>query len=137
MGINKVMIMGNLGADPDLKFAPSGKAICNLRIATTERWKDKSTGKLEERTEWHRVTVWGDAAENCAKYLAKGRAVLVEGKNRTRMYEKDGVKHYVTEIHANPGGVQFLPGGPKKENEPVVVDADDDQLSAADMEVPV
>src|SRR5580692_3816121 len=72
--INKVILIGNLGADPELKYTPSSRALCNLRVATTEVFKDKA-GVKQERTEWHRVTVWGDQAENCSKYLAKGRSV--------------------------------------------------------------
>lgn len=98
--VNKVILIGNLGADPELKYTPSSKALCNLRIATTDVFKDKG-GQRQERTEWHRVTVWGDQAENCSKYLAKGRSVYVEGRLQTRSYEKDGQKHYSTDIVAD------------------------------------
>jgi single-strand DNA-binding protein len=106
--INKVILIGNLGADPELKYTPSSRALCNLRIATTEVFKDK-TGQRQERTEWHRVTVWGDQAENCSKYLAKGRSVYVEGKLQTRTYDKEGQKHYATDVVADR--VVFLGGG--------------------------
>ncbi len=106
--VNKVIIVGNLGADPELKYTPSSKAVCNMRVATAEVWKDKS-GAKQEKTEWHRVTVWGDMAENCSKYLAKGRSVYVEGRLETRSYDKDGHKHYSTEIVAER--VVFLGGG--------------------------
>jgi single-strand DNA-binding protein len=106
--INKVILIGNLGADPELKYTPSSRALCNLRIATTEVFKDK-TGQRQEKTEWHRVTVWGDQAENCSKYLAKGRSVYVEGKLQTRTYDKEGQKHYATDIVADR--VVFLGGG--------------------------
>jgi single-strand DNA-binding protein len=106
--INKVILIGNLGADPELKYTPSSRALCNLRIATTEVFKDKS-GQKQERTEWHRVTVWGDQAENCSKYLSKGRSVYVEGKLQTRSYEKEGQKHYATDVVADR--VVFLGGG--------------------------
>ena len=106
--INKVILIGNLGADPELKYTPSSRALCNLRIATTEVFKDKS-GVKQERTEWHRVTVWGDQAENCSKYLAKGRSVYVEGKLQTRSYDKEGQKHYATDVVADR--VVFLGGG--------------------------
>jgi single-strand DNA-binding protein len=106
--INKVILIGNLGADPELKYTPSSRALCNLRVATTEVFKDKS-GQRQERTEWHRVTVWGDQAENCSKYLSKGRSVYIEGKLQTRSYEKEGQKHYATDVVADR--VVFLGGG--------------------------
>jgi single-strand DNA-binding protein len=106
--VNKVILIGNLGADPELKYTPSNRPLCNLRIATTETWKDKS-GTKQEKTEWHRVTVWGDQAENCSKYLAKGRSVYVEGRLQTNSYEKDGQKHYSTTVTADR--VVFLGGG--------------------------
>ena len=98
--VNKVILVGNLGADPELKYTPSSRPLCNLRIATTDVFKDKS-GQRQEKTEWHRVTVWGDTAENCNKYLAKGRSVYVEGRLQTRSYDKDGQKHYATDIVAD------------------------------------
>jgi single-strand DNA-binding protein len=106
--VNKVILIGNLGADPELKYTPSQRPLCNLRIATTEVYKDKS-GQRQEKTEWHRVTVWGDQAENCNKYLAKGRSVYVEGRLQTRSYDKDGQKHYATDIVADR--VVFLGSG--------------------------
>ncbi len=106
--VNKVILVGNLGADPELKYTPSNRALCNLRIATTDVFKDKG-GQRQERTEWHRVTVWGDTAENCSKYLAKGRSVYVEGRLQTRTYDKEGQKHYATDVVADR--VVFLGGG--------------------------
>ena len=106
--VNKVILIGNLGADPELKYTPSSRALCNLRIATTEVFKDKG-GQRQERTEWHRVTVWGDQAENCSKYLSKGRSVYVEGRLQTRSYDKDGQKHYATDVVAER--VVFLGSG--------------------------
>jgi len=106
--VNKVILVGNLGADPELKYTPSSRAVCNLRLATSEVFKDKG-GQRQERVEWHRVTVWGDMAENCAKYLAKGRSVFVEGKLQTRSWDKDGQKHYATDVVADR--VVFLGGG--------------------------
>ena len=112
--VNKVILVGNLGADPELKHTPSNRALCNLRIATTEVFKDKG-GQRQEKTEWHRVTVWGDQAENCNKYLAKGRSVYVEGRLQTRSWDdKDGTKKYSTEIVAER--VKFL-GGAKRDGE--------------------
>lgn len=105
--VNKVILVGNLGADPELKYTPASKAVCNLRIATTEVFKDKA-GAKQEKTEWHRVTVWGDMGENCHKYLSKGRSVYVEGRLQTRMWEKDGQKHYATDVVAEK--VVFLGG---------------------------
>src|SRR5688572_23460850 len=106
--VNKVILVGNLGADPELKYTPSNRPLCNLRIATTEVYKDKA-GQRQEKTEWHRVTVWGDTAENCNKYLAKGRSVYVEGRLQTRSYDKEGQKHYATDIVADR--VVFLGSG--------------------------
>jgi single-strand DNA-binding protein len=106
--VNKVILVGNLGADPELKYTPSSRPLCNLRIATTDVFKDKS-GQRQERTEWHRVTVWGDQAENCSKYLAKGRSVYIEGRLQTRSYDKEGQKHYATDVVADR--VVFLGSG--------------------------
>jgi single-strand DNA-binding protein len=106
--VNKVILVGNLGADPELKYTPSSRPLCNLRIATTEVYKDKS-GQRQEKTEWHRVTVWGDQAENCNKYLSKGRSVYIEGRLQTRSYDKEGQKHYATDVVADR--VVFLGSG--------------------------
>lgn len=107
--VNKVILVGNLGADPELKYTPSNRPVCRLSIATTEVWKDKD-GQRQERTDWHRIVVWGPQAENCAKFLAKGRQCLVEGRLRNRSYEaKDGTKKYTTEILADR--VLFLGSG--------------------------
>jgi len=105
--VNRVTILGNLGAKPELKDAGSSK-VCNMTVATNETYKDKNEQKVE-RVEWHRVTAWGKTAENCAKYLDKGRTVYVEGRLQTRKYEKDGVTHYATDIVATT--VQFIGGG--------------------------
>lgn len=108
--VNKVILVGNLGADPELKYTPSGRPVCNLSVATNETWKKSKDGEKQERVEWHRVQVWGDQAENCQKYLAKGRSVYLEGKLQTRSWEdKDGKKRYTTEIVADR--VVFLGGG--------------------------
>lgn len=109
MAVNKVIILGNLGADPELRYSASGAAVCNFRVATNERWTDKD-GTTQERTEWHKVVVWGRQAENCEKYLAKGRQVYVEGRLQTREWDdKDGNKRHTTEVIAQ--SVQFLSGG--------------------------
>ncbi|HVK74934.1 MAG TPA: single-stranded DNA-binding protein [Kofleriaceae bacterium] len=108
-GVNKVILIGHLGADPDMRYTPSGNGVCELRVATSESWKDKN-GQRQERTEWHRVVVWGKTAEICAKYLAKGRQVYIEGRIQTRSYDdKEGQKRYITEVIAND--VQFLSSG--------------------------
>jgi single-strand DNA-binding protein len=108
-GVNKVILVGNLGADPDMRYTPSGQGVCELRVATSESWNDKN-GQRQERTEWHRVVVWGKRAEICSKYLSKGRQVYVEGRIQTRSYDdKDGNKRYITEVIAQD--VQFLGGG--------------------------
>ena len=107
-GVNKVILVGNLGADPDMRYTPSGQGVCELRVATSESWNDKN-GQRQERTEWHRIVVWGKRAEVCSKYLSKGRQVYVEGRIQTRSYDdKDGNKKYITEIIA--ADVQFLGG---------------------------
>jgi len=104
-----VILVGNLGADPDMRYTPSGQGVCELRLATSESWNDKN-GQRQERTEWHRIVVWGKRAEVCSKYLSKGRQVYVEGRIQTRTYDdKDGNKRYITEIIASD--VQFLAGG--------------------------
>jgi single-strand DNA-binding protein len=107
--VNKVILIGNLGAKPELKYLPSGQAVCELRLATNESFTDRNQQK-QERTEWHRVVVWGKTGENCAQYLDKGRSVYVEGRLQTRSWDdkNTGEKRYATEIVANT--VQFLGG---------------------------
>ncbi len=108
-GVNKVILVGHLGADPDMRYTPSGQGVCEMRVATSESWNDKN-GQRQERTEWHRIVVWGKRAEVCSKYLAKGRQVYIEGRIQTRNYDdKEGNKRYITEIIASD--VQFLGGG--------------------------
>ena len=108
MSLNKVMILGRLGQDPELKYTPSGAAVCNFSVATTESWTDKS-GQKQERTEWHRIVVWGKLGELCNQYLSKGRQAFVEGTLQTRSWEgQDGSKRYTTEINAK--NVQFIGG---------------------------
>lgn len=101
-GVNKVILVGNLGADPENRFAPSGDAICNIRLATTETWRDKSTGERREATEWHRVVFFGKLAEIAGQYLKKGSQVYVEGSLRTRKWQdKEGHDRYSTEIRGD------------------------------------
>jgi single-strand DNA-binding protein len=105
-GVNKVIVVGRLGADPELKYTSGGQAVTRLSVATSETWTDKS-GERQERTEWHRVVVWGKPAEACGKHLAKGRQVYLEGRLQTKSWEdKEGQKRYTTEIVAST--VQFL-----------------------------
>ncbi len=104
--VNKVILIGNLGKDPEVRFTPNGQAIAKFPIATSEKWRDQQ-GQMQERTEWHNVVVWGKQAETCGQYLAKGRQVFVEGRIQTRNYDdKDGNKRYITEIVARD--VRFL-----------------------------
>jgi len=106
--VNKVIVVGNLGRDPELRYTPSGQPVASFSVATNERWNDRD-GKPQERTEWHRIVVWGKQAENCANYLAKGRSVYIEGRLQTREWEdKEGQKRQTTEIVAQT--VQFLGG---------------------------
>lgn len=97
--VNKVILVGNLGADPETNYLPSGDAVTNLRVATSEKWKDKGSGEMKEATEWHRVVFFGRLAEVAGEYLKKGAKIYVEGKLKTRQWEKDGQKHYSTEVH--------------------------------------
>jgi len=106
--VNKAIILGNLGRDPELRHTQAGKAVCTLRLATNEVWSDQS-GERQERTEWHTVVVWGRQAENCNQYLKKGRTVFIEGRIQTRKWQdKDGNDRYSTEIVADR--VQFIGG---------------------------
>lgn len=100
--VNKVILVGNLGKDPEVRYAPSGDAICNFSLATTESWKDKSSGERKELTEWHRVSFFGKLAEIAGQYLKKGSQVYVEGSLRTRKWtDKEGVERYSTEIRGD------------------------------------
>ena len=100
--LNKVQLIGNLGADPETRYTPSGDAVSNIRIATTEKWKDKASGEMKEQTEWHRISMWGRLAEDAGEYLVKGSQVYIEGSLRTRKWQdKDGQDRYSTEIRAD------------------------------------
>jgi single-strand DNA-binding protein len=108
-GINKVILIGNLGADPEVRYMPSGGAVTNLRVATTDSWKDKQTGEQQERTEWHRIVLFGRLAEIAGEYLRKGSQVYLEGRMQTRKWQgQDGNDRYTTEIVAND--MQMLGG---------------------------
>jgi single-strand DNA-binding protein len=109
MSVNKVILIGNLGKDPEVRFTAGGKAVARFSVATSEQWSD-AEGQRQERTEWHNIVVWGKQAESCGQYLQKGRQVYIEGRIQNRSYDdKDGNKKYITEINAQR--VQFLGGG--------------------------
>lgn len=107
--LNKVEIIGNLGADPEVRYMPSGGAVANLSIATTESWKDKTTGEKKEQTEWHRVVIFGKLAEVAGEYLRKGSKVFIEGALRTRKWtDQQGVERYTTEINVGMNGRMIM-----------------------------
>lgn len=107
-GINKVILVGNLGRDPETRYMPSGGAVTNASVATSKQWRDRDSGEQKERTEWHRVVFFNRLAEIAGEYLKKGSKVYIEGELRTRDWERDGQKHYTTEIVANE--MQMLDG---------------------------
>lgn len=104
--VNKVILVGHLGRDPETRYLPSGTAVCNISIATSEVWKDKESGEKKERTEWTRCSMFGNTADAAGKYLKKGSLVYLEGSLRTSKYQKDGVDHYSTEVRVDR--MQFL-----------------------------
>jgi len=126
-GVNKVIIVGNLGKDPEKRFLPDGKAVASFTVATSESWKDKQTGGLKERTEWHRVVVFGGLAEVAAEYLKKGSKLYLEGKLRTRKWQdSSGSDRYTTEVVMDE--MQMLGGGPARQDAPgAAPDFDDDE----------
>ena len=99
--MNKVILIGRLGQDPELKYTPNGSAMAKFSIATSEKWKNKDSGNQEVKTEWHNIVVWGKTAEFAGEWLKKGQLVSIEGKLQTRSWEQDGVKKYMTEIVAD------------------------------------
>ncbi len=107
-GVNKVILIGNLGKDPEVRYFPNGDAVCNVTIATSDSWTDKQSGEKKERTEWHNVVFTRKLAEIAGQYLKKGAKVYVEGSLRTRKWEKDGVERYTTEVMVND--MQMLDG---------------------------
>ncbi len=110
--LNQVQIIGHLGKDPETRYLPSGDAVCNFSIATTEKWKDKATGEAKEQTEWHRISTFGKLAEICGQYLKKGSLAFVQGSIKTRKYtDKDGVEKFSTEIKADT--MKMLGGKPE------------------------
>lgn len=115
MSVNKVILVGHLGKDPEMRYTPTGAGVCSFSLATNEFFQDRN-GEPQKRTEWHRISVWGKNGENCSKYLKKGKQVYLEGRLHTRSWEdKNGQKHYATEINAH--NVQFLGSKPEGHNE--------------------
>ncbi|EIK93849.1 single-stranded DNA-binding protein [Pseudomonas sp. M47T1] len=110
-GVNKVILVGTCGQDPEVRYLPNGNAVTNLSLATSEQWTDKQSGQKVERTEWHRVSMFGKVAEIAGEYLRKGSQVYIEGKLQTREWEKDGIKRYTTEIVVDMQGTMQLLGG--------------------------
>lgn len=110
-GINKVILIGNVGGEPETRYLANGNAVTTITLATSESWKDKQTGQQQERTEWHRIVFFGKVAEIAAKYLRKGSQCYIEGRLQTQSWEKDGVKRYTTEIVVDMGGTMQLLGG--------------------------
>lgn len=117
-GINKVIIIGNLGQDPEIRYMPNGGAVANLSIATSETWRDKQTGEAREKTEWHRVVIFGKLAEVAGEYLKKGSQVYIEGQLQTRKWQdQSGQDRYTTEVVVNIGGSMQMLGGSGSSNQ--------------------
>lgn len=118
-GVNKVILVGNLGQDPEVRYMPSGGAVANITIATSESWRDKQTGETKEQTEWHRVVLFGKLAEVAGEYLRKGSQVYIEGQLRTRKWtDQSGAEKYTTEVVVNVGGTMQMLGGKKEGGQP-------------------
>jgi len=116
-GVNRVILLGHLGADPEMRYTADGTAVCNFRMATTEKFKDRQ-GNMQERTEWHKVVAWRKLAEICGQYLAKGNQVYIEGRIRNESWEKDGVKQYSYKIEADNMTMLGGPGGRGQDRQP-------------------
>ncbi|OFS73916.1 single-stranded DNA-binding protein [Pseudomonas sp. HMSC08G10] len=110
-GVNKAILVGTCGQDPEVRYLPNGNAVTNISLATSEQWTDKRSGQKVERTEWHRVVLFGKVAEIAGEYARKGSQIYIEGKLRTREWEKDGIKRYSTEVHVDINGTMQLLGG--------------------------
>jgi single-strand DNA-binding protein len=135
--VNKAIIVGNLGKDPEVRYTASGEAICNITVATSDTWKDKATGEKKEATEWHRLVFWGKLAEVVGEYLGKGSQIYVEGRNKTRKWtDKNGVDRYTTEIIVSEmqmlgkkegGSAPAAPSAPPRDYSdlPPILDPDD------------
>ena len=110
-GVNRVILVGNLGQDPEIRYMPNGNAVANISVATSETWKDKQTGESKDKTEWHRVVIFGKLAEIAGEYLKKGSQVYIEGQLQTRKWQdQSGIDHYTTEIVVNIGGTLQMLG---------------------------
>lgn len=142
-GINKVILVGNVGQDPETRYMPNGNAVTNLSLATSETWKDKNTGEQQERTEWHRVTFYQRLAEIVAEYVKKGSKLYVEGRLQTRSWEQDGVKKYATDIIANEmqmldsrgsSGDNYAPSPSQSQSAPPPKNETPTQQAPADMD---
>ena len=135
-GVNKVILVGNLGRDPEVRYSPSGAAIANVTIATSEGWKDKQTGEMQERTEWHRIVFFSRLAEIAGEYLRKGSQIYVEGRLQTRKWQdKDGQDRYTTEVVANE--MQMLGGRGGESNQMTDSPSQSNQTQAAAPSKPV
>jgi len=110
-GVNKVILVGTCGRDPEIRYLPNGTAVANVSLATSESWNDRQTGQKVEKTEWHRVVLFGKVAEIAGEYLRKGSQCYIEGKLKTREWEQDGIKRYATEVNVDIGGTLQLLGG--------------------------
>lgn len=115
-GINKVILVGNLGKDPETRYTQGGDPVCNFTVATSKKWKDKQSGESKEQTEWHRLVAFKRTAEVCAQYLKKGSKVYIEGELHYGSYDKEGVKHYTTEIRVRE--MQMLGGREQQQSQP-------------------
>lgn len=137
-GINKVILVGTCGQDPEVRYLGNGTAVTNLSLATSEQWTDKQTGQKVEKTEWHRVVMFGKVAEIGGEYLRKGSQVYIEGKMQTREWEKDGIKRYTTEVivDQNNGVMQLLGGRPQGNQTPSHEDSQGDRQSAPQQATP-
>ncbi|EBE0094064.1 TPA: single-stranded DNA-binding protein [Salmonella enterica subsp. enterica serovar Agona] len=131
-GVNKAIIIGRLGQDPEVRYAPSGAAFANITVATSEQWRDKQTGEQKEQTEWHRVVIGGKLAEIAGEYLRKGSEVYLEGKLRTRKWkDQSGVEKYTTEVLVGVGGVMQMLGSKQEGNRQSAPQQGSPQQSAA------
>ena len=135
--VNKVIVVGNLGKDPETRYMPSGDAVCNFSVATTDKWKDKQSGETKEATEWHRISAFGKLAEICGQYLKKGSQIYCEGKLQTRKFtDAAGIEKYSTEIRLE--SMQMLGGKPSESNQssPQPAQAPACGLAAMDDDIP-
>jgi single-strand DNA-binding protein len=115
--VNKVILIGNVGGNVDLRYMPNGNAVANITLATSDSWKDKQTGQQQERTEWHRISFFGKLAEIVGQYVSKGSKLYIEGRLQTREWEKDGVKRYTTEIIVDMNGTMQMLDGRSQEGQ--------------------